>query len=83
MPVLVSVEKGFATNKSSHNILIVGYETRAEDKKKDQLDTVTHLYVHDPDTREYEKKNMKVEITKFLEYWRLYAIFFESVSRKF
>jgi hypothetical protein len=81
IPTIVSVREGFATNKSSHNILIVGYEKAESANTDDQPKhaSITHLYAHDPDTREYEKENMKVEIAKFFEYWRLYAVFFEKL----
>jgi|GEM_PF-634218 len=82
MPVLISVKEGFATNRSPHNVLIVGYE-KAESvitSGQSKYVNITHLYVHDPDTREYEKENMKVEIGKFLEYWRLFVVFFERLK---
>jgi len=70
-PAIVSVNEGFNNNKTSHLVLITGYEMK--DNK------ILNLYYNDPDSRDgVERKNSLVEIDKFKEFWRLFCIFVDK-----
>lgn len=68
-PIVISVEAGFDENKTSHLILITGYEA-SEDRGG--------FYYNDPLSEHIEKKDLFVDMDKFEKYWRKLAIFTDS-----
>jgi uncharacterized protein YvpB len=67
-PVIVSVSTGFGENKSSHLIVLTGFD-------EDDNGEVTGFMYNDPEAQTGIKKNLFVEIGKFEEYWRRMCIF--------
>ncbi len=67
-PVIVSVDVGFGDNKSSHLIVLTGYDL------DDNGDVLGFMY-NDPESPRGIKKNLFVEIEKFERYWRRLCIF--------
>lgn len=66
-PVICSVKACFGDNKTSHTILLTGFDFN--DNKK-------VLIYHDPDSRKGEiKENKEVELDHFIEYWKKLSIF--------
>ena len=63
VPAIVSI----STNLGFHQIVIIGYE--------DNVGEVSGFFVHDPDNRTGEKKEVFVTLTDFLKQWRNFAIF--------
>lgn len=66
-PVIVSVEKGFDDNTSTHLIVLTG-----------MLDTPAGcegFFYNDPNSVDGVKKHVFVELSKFRTYWRKLAIF--------
>lgn len=66
-PVIVSVDAGFGTNVGTHLIVLTGF---AEDDIG-----LEGFFYNDPDSREGLKKDMFVELPRFRQYWRKFAIF--------
>ncbi len=72
LPIMVSVKEGFGDNNGPHMILITG-------AKIDENGIPTHLIYHDPDTRNGDRKeSIEMEVSKFIDYWRRFAIFVEK-----
>jgi hypothetical protein len=67
-PVVVSVGSGFDENKSSHLIVLTGYDL-------DDDGNVAGFLYNDPEAKRGIKKNIFVEVEKFERYWRKMAIF--------
>jgi len=63
LPSIVSVNAGFNDNAHTHLVLITGYDDKG-------------FFYHDPDSRNgVTKKDEFVDLEKFKEYWRKFAIF--------
>ncbi len=67
-PVIVSVDVGFGENKTSHLIVLTGFDL-------DDSGDVSGFAFNDPDAKTGIKKNIFVDIDKFEKYWRRMSIF--------
>ena len=66
-PVIVSVDTGFDENKTSHLIVLTGFDA-------DETGVSGFMY-NDPQSDGGVKKNLFVNLDKFNKYWRRLAIF--------
>lgn len=66
-PVIVSVDVGFDENKTSHLIVLTGFD-------ENECGVGGFMY-NDPQAEKGIKKNLFVELDKFNKYWRRLAIF--------
>ena len=68
VPVIVSVEKLFRSNKSTHLVVLTGVVIERGELKG--------FYYHDPESRERgDGEHEFVSLERFLEFWRKMAIF--------
>jgi hypothetical protein len=90
-PVIVSVEKRVLEQKRFHMLVIVGYESDAENRGIDadsrgsntsdtcDLVPITYLYYHEPESTNRDRGQFrKVDLTTFMNYWRGKAIFVQK-----
>lgn len=69
LPIIVSVKENFGNHKSTHSIVLIGY-----DEEKGAF-----IY-HDSNSKigKENEENLFVNLDKFKEYWRRFAIFVEK-----
>lgn len=93
-PVIVSVEKRVLEQKRFHMLVIVGYESDAENRVIDAdsrgsnatsspdtytLPAIDYLYYHEPESTNRDRGQFrKVDLTTFMNYWRGKAIFVQK-----